>query len=88
MHPTSDQRRGAHPERRGPAPNYLAHVKGEPATKDLFDGVGLSWRRFGGGEVIDRLRAHGLRLREPVRRGTWSGRAHGLSFQDIVVADR
>jgi SAM-dependent methyltransferase len=38
--------------------------------------------------VRDRLETHGLRLREPVRWGTWSGRADGLSFQDIVVADR
>ena len=43
------------PERRGPALNYFAHIKGEPATKDLFDGVDLSWRRYAGGEVVGRL---------------------------------
>jgi LmbE family N-acetylglucosaminyl deacetylase len=43
------------PERRGPAPNYFAHLKGEPASKDLFDGVDLSWRRFAGGEAVGRL---------------------------------
>ncbi|HEX8719068.1 MAG TPA: PIG-L family deacetylase [Pyrinomonadaceae bacterium] len=40
------------PERRGPAPNYFAHLKGEAAAKDLFDGVDLSWRRFAGGEAV------------------------------------
>ena len=34
-----------------------------------------------------RLPAHGLRLREPLHRGTWSG-GPGLSFQDIAVAER
>jgi LmbE family N-acetylglucosaminyl deacetylase len=29
------------PERRGSQKNYLVHVAGEPATKDLFDGIGL-----------------------------------------------
>ncbi|MDT5293871.1 MAG: hypothetical protein QOJ76_751 [Acidobacteriota bacterium] len=43
------------PERRGPAPNYFAHLKGEPATKDIFDGVDLTWRRFAGGEAVGRL---------------------------------
>ncbi|MET0626432.1 MAG: PIG-L family deacetylase [Pyrinomonadaceae bacterium] len=43
------------PERRGPAPNYFAHLKGEPATKDLLDGVDTSWRRFAGGETVDKL---------------------------------
>jgi LmbE family N-acetylglucosaminyl deacetylase len=43
------------PERRGPAPNYFAHIKGEPAAKDLFDGVDLSWRRFEGGAEVGRL---------------------------------
>ena len=45
------------PERRGPAPNYLAHVKGEPAARDLFDGVDLSWRRYAGGEAVGRTLA-------------------------------
>src|ERR1044072_4415699 len=33
------------PGRRGPAINYFAHLKGEAATKDLFDGVDMTWRR-------------------------------------------
>lgn len=40
------------PGRRGPALNYFSHLKGEAATKDLFDGVDMTWRRFAGGEVL------------------------------------
>jgi SAM-dependent methyltransferase len=34
-----------------------------------------------------RLAEYGLRVREPIRYGSWRGR-DGLSFQDIVVAER
>ena len=43
------------PGRRGPAPNYFAHLKGEPATKDIFDGVDMTWRRFAGGDAVAQL---------------------------------
>lgn len=43
------------PERRGSALNYFAHIKGEPATKDIFDGVDMTWRRFAGGEAVGQL---------------------------------
>ncbi|MBV8858352.1 MAG: PIG-L family deacetylase [Acidobacteria bacterium] len=43
------------PGRRGPAVNYFAHLKGEPASKDLFDGVDMTWRRFAGGETVAQL---------------------------------
>jgi hypothetical protein len=33
------------------------------------------------------LHKHGLRLREPINYGSWSG-GRGASFQDIVVADK
>jgi len=32
--------------------DYLVHVKGEPAEKDIFDGIDLSWRRVDGGQKI------------------------------------
>jgi len=41
--------------RRGAAPNYLAHLAGEEASKDIFDGVELTWRRVAGGEEVGRL---------------------------------
>lgn len=33
------------------------------------------------------MAAAGLTVRDPVRAGVWSGREHGLTLQDIVVAD-
>ncbi|HLJ18039.1 MAG TPA: PIG-L family deacetylase [Bryobacteraceae bacterium] len=35
-------------ERRGSAKNFLINVEGDPATKDLFDGVDLTWKRVPG----------------------------------------
>jgi LmbE family N-acetylglucosaminyl deacetylase len=34
-------------EQRGPILEYFVHIAGKPATKDLFEGVALDWRRFG-----------------------------------------
>ena len=42
-------------ERRGPFINYLAHLAGEQARTDLFDGVDLSWRRLPGGETVGQI---------------------------------
>ena len=53
------------PERRGPALNYFAHIKGEPATRDLFDGVDLTWRRFAGGETVGRQLEEAARAYDP-----------------------
>src|ERR671932_1018967 len=39
------------PERRGPAPNFFSLIKGEPASKDIFEGVDMTWHRIAGGEV-------------------------------------
>lgn len=32
--------------------DYLVHIKGTPASKDIFDGIDLSWRRVDGGQKI------------------------------------
>src|SRR5437764_2607150 len=45
------------PARRGSALNYFAHIKGEPATKDIFDGIDLTWRRVHGGEAVGQILA-------------------------------
>ncbi len=45
------------PARRGPNLQDFVHVAGEPAQKDLFDGIDLSWRRIPGGEKVDALLA-------------------------------
>lgn len=52
----------------------------DPAVPEAAVAYPESWLR-------ERLSAHGLRVREPMRYGSWRGR-DGLSFQDIVVADR
>ncbi|HEV2864122.1 MAG TPA: PIG-L family deacetylase [Pyrinomonadaceae bacterium] len=52
-------------ERRGPAVNYLSHVAGERATKDIFDGVDLTWRRFEGGDRVGRLVEEAARKFDP-----------------------
>jgi LmbE family N-acetylglucosaminyl deacetylase len=54
-------------ERRGPSVNYFAHLAGEEAERDLFDGVDLSWRRYEGGESVGRLLAQAEREFEPAR---------------------
>ncbi len=43
------------PERKGAAQNYLVHVAGEAATKDVFDGIDLSWNRVRGGAAVGEL---------------------------------
>ncbi|MDX2267335.1 MAG: PIG-L family deacetylase [Bryobacter sp.] len=40
------------PERKGSQVNYMVHVAGEAASKDLFDGIDLTWKRVPGGEAI------------------------------------
>jgi LmbE family N-acetylglucosaminyl deacetylase len=45
------------PARRGSALNYFAHIKGEPATKDLFDGVDLTWHRIRNGDAVGQMLA-------------------------------
>lgn len=35
--------------------DYLAHVKGDLATEDLFDGIDLTWNRIAGGSEVDAL---------------------------------
>ncbi len=42
-------------ERRGTSVNYFAHLAGEEARSDIFDGVDLSWRRVEGGEAVGQL---------------------------------
>lgn len=53
------------PGRRGPAPNYFAHLKGEPAPQDLFDGVDMTWRRYAGGAAVAQLLEEATRKYDP-----------------------
>lgn len=40
------------PKFRGLRGEYLVHKAGEPASKDLFDGIDLSWNRVKGGTIV------------------------------------
>ncbi len=42
-------------ERKGPSRNFLMTIGGDPATKDLFDGVDITWTRLPGGAAIGKL---------------------------------
>ena len=39
-------------ERKGSTKNYLVTIGGDKATKDVFDGVDISWTRFPGGAAV------------------------------------
>lgn len=43
------------PQRRGPSPDYFVPVEGEPATKDIFDGVDTTWGRVPEGAGVGEL---------------------------------
>ena len=43
-------------ERRGAQRNWFFLVSGEPATKDIFEGIDTSWNRVGGEDVGAMLR--------------------------------
>jgi LmbE family N-acetylglucosaminyl deacetylase len=43
------------PGRRGDAPEYFELAKGDPATKDILDGVNVTWSRLKGGEAVQAL---------------------------------
>jgi LmbE family N-acetylglucosaminyl deacetylase len=53
------------PERRGPAPNFFTLIKGEPASKDIFDGVDMTWHRIRGGDAVGQLIEEAARKYDP-----------------------
>lgn len=40
------------PERKGSFENYLVTVAGDPARKDVFDGIDITWNRLQGGSAV------------------------------------
>jgi LmbE family N-acetylglucosaminyl deacetylase len=52
-------------ERRGPARNAFVAVAGEPAQKDIFDGIDLTWSRISGGADIGRRISQAIAKLEP-----------------------
>jgi LmbE family N-acetylglucosaminyl deacetylase len=53
------------PERRGAWTNAFEVRLGEPASKDLFEGVDLTWKRFPGGEAVMRALADAKKAWDP-----------------------
>jgi LmbE family N-acetylglucosaminyl deacetylase len=43
------------PGRRGDAPEYFELAKGDPASKDILEGVNTTWSRVKGGEAVQAL---------------------------------
>ena len=65
------------PERRGSARESFVVVAGDPAQKDLFDGIDLSWNRVPGGAEIGRIIAEAIRKLEPAASRTPDPRSAG-----------
>ncbi len=53
-------------QRKGNAPAFFAHIAGEPAQKDLFEGIDTSWGRVPGAAAVSRLL---MKAREEYRPG-------------------
>ena len=56
------------PERRGSSKNFLALVAGEPAAKDMFDGIDTTWGRIPGGTPVGQIlseAAHNFDVEHP-----------------------
>ena len=45
------------PRQKGAVPAFFAHIAGDPAENDLFDGIDTSWQRVPGAEKVARLLA-------------------------------
>jgi hypothetical protein len=52
-------------ERRGSAKNFLINVSGDPASKDMFDGVDLTWNRLPGGASVGEFLSQAQREFQP-----------------------
>ncbi|MGA2329656.1 MAG: PIG-L family deacetylase [Bryobacteraceae bacterium] len=55
------------PRRRGAATTSLVPVAGEPASKDLFDGIDTTWSRVPGGAEVGRILAQAARSLDPAQ---------------------
>jgi SAM-dependent methyltransferase len=78
-----DDTRGAIADGRAGLPFLDAHAHIAVVSEEMPEEAVA----FDAGWVQEHLQAHGLR-EVSVTPGTWSGRADGASFQDIVVAER
>jgi len=42
-------------ERRGTTINYFDQLDGDPASKELFEGIDVSWSRYAGGDAVGKI---------------------------------
>ena len=68
--------------------NTLKFNFGEERWRYVYEHSPESACAYDENYILGLLRKHGLRLREPIYYGRWSGRASGLSFQDILIIER
>ncbi len=52
-------------ERRGALPQYLKPKLGAPASREAFEGIDLTWKRYAGGEAVGTLLAQAEREFDP-----------------------
>jgi len=52
-------------ERKGSAKDFLVTQAGPPATKDIFDGIDISWNRVTGGAAVGSILAEASRTLDP-----------------------
>jgi len=52
-------------ERRGSDKNYVVTVAGEPAVRDIFDGIDITWNRVPGGGPVGQVLAEAARTFRP-----------------------
>ena len=52
-------------ERKGSAKDYLITQSGPPATRDIFDGIDISWNRIPGGAPVGHIAADAARTFDP-----------------------
>ncbi len=53
-------------ERKGSQKNSLILIGGEPAAKDLFDGIDTSWKRLPGGAAVEAILTPAIRAFDPL----------------------
>jgi SAM-dependent methyltransferase len=68
--------------------NELSFKYGDPPWYYGFPGVPENRCAFDEGYILDLLAQRGLALESPIVYGTWSGRADGISCQDMVLLKR
>ena len=68
--------------------NALSFTHGQGAWRYVHEQSPESAVAYDETYVIDLLEQHGLKLKQPIFYGCWSGRKNGLSYQDVLLIER